>query len=522
MGQFCGFKERKQDPNININILIDDNKENNNSLGLKIYICGNLPEKEKVRKDLFNNKINHEKYAKRATYQYQTDQFYWIAKTYEDLSENTIDLIVNEIIEDEDKPKEEDRIKQQVILCFGSENIKLLFNKIKDKGDLYIPLFLIISEDEINYIDLKDKRKITNIILNDKTRRQLNSRIISTLWKYDCYYNEKGNQICRYTPDNILRSFDDISLSFYSMNILLIGKSRSGKSTFINYLSNKLNALESCKKVSVSKKITEYCIYLNNKDNSYNRSCIKLIDTPGISLDNNIIQNNIDNLNKDNIDNKIEENIDDRKNKINEKIDNTNKNFIQLLSSLLKKQNNIGKQIHFILFFFMEGESLQGIEEIFKFLNECNKPVLFVITRAIGETDADEKSKDVKSTKSLLNQINCNNLINEDNFIGVNLVKIISKRNTILDYGVEDIFKRIYQLLYEKKIFTEDNKEINIKLNNLCKNYSNIYENPKEMQDIENKSEKQFKYDISEIKKSLDLKFDMFKYINIDNIKKQV
>ena len=40
------------------------------------------------------------------------------------------------------------------------------------------------------------------------------------------------------------------------------------------------------------------------------------------------------------------------------------------------------------------------------------------------------------------------------------------------------------------------------------------------MQDIENKSEKQFKYDISEIKKNLDLKFDMFKYINIDNIKK--
>ena len=248
---------------------------------------------------------------------------------------------------------------------------------------------------------------------------------------------------------------------------------------------------------------------MNNKDNSYNRSCIKLIDTPGISLDNKIIENKIDNLNKDNIENKI-----------NEKIDNTNKNYIQFLSSLLNKQNNIEKQIHFILFFFMEGESLQGIEEIFKFLNECNKTVLFVITKAIGETDIDEKSKDVKSTKSFLSQINCNNLINEDNYFGVNLVKSISKRTQSLDFGVEDIFKRIYQLLFEKKIFTEDNKEINIKLNNLCKNYSNIYENPKEMQDIENKSEKQFKYDISEIKKNLDLKFDMFKFINIENIKK--
>ena len=521
MGQFC-LRHKKKKQNFNINILIDEKKEKNNSLGLKIIICGNLPEKDKVIKDLFKNEIEYEKFETRGTYQYKTDQFYWIAKTYEDLSENSINLIVNDIIEDMNKPKDEGpTIDQQVILCFGSKNIKLLIDKIKEEGDIYIPLFIIISEEEIKDIGLKDKRKITNIILNDKTRSQLNSRIISTLWKYDCYYNEKGNQICRYTPDNIFKSFDDISLSFYSLNILLIGKSRAGKSTFINYLSNKLNALESCKKESVSKKVTEYCIDLNNKDNkdsSSIRSCIKLFDTPGIFLDNNS-EDKIDNLNKDNMSNKTsKDKKDDSKNKINEKIDNTNKDYINFLSTLLNNKNSIENQIHFILFFFMEGTSLQGIKEIFQFLNECNKPVLFVITKAIGETDDNDKSKDIKATISFLTKINCNNLIDENNYFGVNLVKSISKKNTSLDFGVEDIFKRIYQLLYEKKIFTEDNKEINNTINNLCKNYSTIFENPKEIQDIENKTEEQFKSDVSEIKNKLDLKFDMFKNINIENI----
>ena len=65
-----------------------------------------------------------------------------------------------------------------------------------------------------------------------------------------------------------------------------------------------------------------------------------------------------------------------------------------------KLYKNIEKQIHFILFFFTEGESLQGIEDTLKLLNDCNKPVLFVINRATGDTDEDEKSKDIKATIS--------------------------------------------------------------------------------------------------------------------------
>ena len=218
-------------------------------------------EKKNVQEALFSKEID-KNLINRGTHQYKTNQFHWIAKIKQDLSEETIDSIINEIIEDTDSII--DSISQNVILCFGEEGIGKLFEKFKEAGSFYFPLFIIISKDELK-IKFKEKRRITNIILNDITRNKLNSLIVSTLWRYDCYYNEKGNKLCRYSPDNIFKSFDT-NLSFYSINILLTGKSRSGKSTFVNYLTNKLNALESTHKEPVSKRLTEYYICFLNPD----------------------------------------------------------------------------------------------------------------------------------------------------------------------------------------------------------------------------------------------------------------
>ena len=455
----------------------DEKEEINNTLGLKIHICGNLPEKEKIIKDLFVNGITNKDYESRATYEFKTNQFYWIAKTYQDLSEGTIKLIIDEIKSDIDKPIEEKPIHQQVILCFGSENINLLFEEVIKSGDIYIPLFIIVTEDEIKDVKFNEKRKITNIILNNKTEDKLNSKIISILWEYDCYYNEKGNKICRYTPDNIFSSLNN-NLSFYSINILLTGKSRAGKSTFINYLSNRLNALESSKKESVSKKITEYCLYENNNNSEH--SCIKLFDTPGI------------------VPGKTEEST----------------NF---LKDLLDKENNIERQIHFVLFFFIEGESLEKIDEVFKILNDCQRPVLFIINKSSDDSD-NGKSKDIKSTISSLKQKKYLNLINENNFICINLVK--SRR--LEDYGVEDIFKRIYQIFIEKNQLNNDKdiKNFEEKFEKLYKKYEKIYEGPSEMIDINDKSEikSKFKEKVNELKKELNKKYEIFNYIKINNI----
>ena len=60
---------------------------------------------------------------------------------------------------------------------------------------------------------------------------------------------------------------------------LLTGKSRSGKSAFINNLSNKMISLESNIKDLVTKKITEYFIY--TPDGNRKKNFLKLIDTLG-------------------------------------------------------------------------------------------------------------------------------------------------------------------------------------------------------------------------------------------------
>ena len=476
MGFHFSRSERNQKSFSYFNIE-DEKEEINNTLGLKIHICGNLPEKEKIIKDLFVNDITNKDYESRATHEFKTNQFYWIAKTYQDLSEGTIKLIIDEIKSDIDRPIKEKPIHQQVILCFGSENINLLFEEVINSGDIYIPLFIIISEKEIKEVKFNEKRKITNIILNDKTEDKLNSKIISILWEYDCYYNEKGNKICRYTPDNIFSSLNN-NLSFYSINILLTGKSRAGKSTFINYLSNRLNALESSKKVSVSKKITEYCLYENNNNSEH--SCIKLFDTPGI------------------VPGKIEESI----------------NF---LNDLLNKENNIERQIHFVLFFFMEGEPLEKIDEVCQILNDCQRPVLFIINKSLDTSD-NGKSKDIKATINILNQKNFLKLINEDNFICINLVK--SRR--LVDYGVEDIFNRIHQIFIEKNKLNNDKdiKDLKEKFEKLYKEYKKIYEGPSEKIDINDKSGKKYKFQekVNELKKELDKKYEMFNYIKINNI----
>ena len=133
-----------------------------------------------------------------------------------------------------------------------------------------------------------DKRYVTNIISKNITNEQLSSKIISTLWELDCCFNEKGNQICRYTPERIFNGLEKDN-SLFSINILLTGLSRTGKSTFINLLSGKLMALEGDAVESVTKNISEYYIYKD--DDKDEHGAIKIIDTPGIVPNNNIINN---------------------------------------------------------------------------------------------------------------------------------------------------------------------------------------------------------------------------------------
>ena len=444
-----------------------EKEEKNTALGLKIHICGDNSFKEKIISNLFSSKISDKHYSSRAKREFKTDQFYWISKIYKDLSQETLDEIQKDIADDRDKfvPN----INQQVILCFISEknkNLLSLFDGVDD--GIYCPLFIIVSESIIDNFKNVDRRKITNIIVSKEMKIEtLNSRIISALWENDCYYNEKGNKICRYTPDNIFNSLK-INLSFYSINILLTGKSRAGKSTFINYLLNKLTALESCAKESVTQYLTEYYLYSEQKDKKEERTAIKIIDTPGISMN------------------------DVKKSK-------------DFLENLLKNtEKSMEKQIHFILFFFLEGESLEGIDEIFELLNNCKIPVLFIINKAMDDSD-NGKTKDINATISLLSRKKYQNLINKEDYIGINLVKTRRVRS----FGVEDIFKRIYTIYNDNNSFKEDIKN-KIK-DSVCEYHAEVY-------DIIKEDEKNKYKIVCELKKELDKNINMFKYLNIDSI----
>jgi GTP-binding protein EngB required for normal cell division len=443
-----------------------EKEEKNEKLGLKIHVCGNNIKKKDVIENLFTGKkITDKTYINRAKREFMTDQFYWIAKLYEKFNNNTINDIMKDIKADRDINKP--FIKQQIILCFISEenkNILSSFNSIIN--DVYVPLIIIVSEDRIEPFGNIDQRRITNIAYRNIGAESLNSRIISALWNCDCYYNEKGNKICRYTPDNIFKSLE-INLSFHSVNILLTGKSRAGKSTFINFLSNKLVALESDERVSVTQNLTEYYIYLSN-DNNSEKIAIKLIDTPGV------IPNNTEKTKED-------------------------------LEKLIKNEDrNMENQIHFILFFFMEGDSLEGINDIFNLLDKCGIPVLFIINKAFDDTD-NGKTKDINSTISHLRKNNWNNLINKDNYIGINLVG----NRRIPCFGVDEIFKRLYDIYQEKNKFSEvlikNIKECERKYHiGVIKNQENISED--------------LSKNIEIIQTELKEKIHMFKYLNINSI----
>lgn len=286
---FTGPKENEKKPNI-----IDDDNLDHYSLNridaferidailcLKIYIFGTGDKKEYIINNLFKNKITDSFLKTIADKEFQTEQFHWIARINNDaiITKEKCKEIRKEIKEDKSSNKNK-ILKYQVILCFGNENTKILSeNFIKFRRSRMI--FVTDSECEL---DAKiDKRYVTNIISKGISNEQLNIQIISALWELDCCFNEKGNQICRYTPEKIFNGLEKDN-SLFSINILLTGLSRSGKSTFINLIAGKILALEADASESVTKNLSEYYIYKD--DDKDEHGCIKIIDTPGIVPNN--------------------------------------------------------------------------------------------------------------------------------------------------------------------------------------------------------------------------------------------
>ena len=390
---------------------------NINQILIKIHICGKIDDLkiENIFPELCNQKLNGILIGDR---QWKTDQFIWVAKIYKD---NNIELIFKEIQNDSDLNK----IKKHVILSFGDEDNEKLFDKLLDIGMVYLPRFIFITKNEGNY-KLKKKMFISNIIYTGLTDKEIVSNITSELWEIDCYYNERGNTTCKYLTNNVL---EKMVVSDLSINILLAGISRAGKSSFINIISDKLLALENCEKSSITSKISEYQIFSESKTEK--DGFIKIIDTPGFNYEtksNNSKGQLVD-------------------------LEQINEGIINLINDFRKKKSS-GEDIHFILFFFLEGTPLQGTQKVLSSFMEENYKVLFIINKSINEDDNGETS-DIKSTLKFLRDNKLDKLAIKDNIIPCNLID--SKKTK--GYGINSIFKRIFDLLIKNNGFY-NNKEM--------------------------------------------------------------
>ena len=248
---------------------------------------------------------------------------------------------MNEIIYNIFEVPKDDKIKKSengspkrnnIIIKFGSDNLEFLLDIFNFLEKIYLPQLAIITNAIINGIN--DNRYLT--LIKEKDNENLSKSIFTYIWERECYFNQRGNLINEYSPKTFL-PLNDLPCS--SLNIMLTGMSRSGKSTLINVLSNKLVSLETPELESVTNEINEYVIY--RRANSKDIVKFKFIDTPGLTF-----------IPKD------------------QKYSITN--VIDTISKKLKEFEDTNDSIH-IIYFLMSGlPNLENLKSFFKFLNDLN------------------------------------------------------------------------------------------------------------------------------------------------------
>ena len=434
-------EEERINPN-QINDIIEVKKPNSiedKPLIMKIYLIGDGKGKNSLINDAFKDSIKDSILKEKADREFKTDQFHWILSIYssnyltkeicEKVSEN-INKEKNEKIEENTK----NILNPPIIICFG---------ECKYLGDYFEemrkPKIILVTEKKY---DLKiDKRFIINIITKDMKENQICSQIISSLWEMDCYFNERDNRICRYSPENIFKDLEKDN-SLFSINILLTGLSRVGKSTFINLFAGKMLALELDDNDSVTRKITEYYIYKDDEKDEH--GAIKLIDTPGINP-----------YDKDNPD-------------VSQEYLNEEKKIFDMIKNN-ENETNLAKKIHFI-FYIMNTDSVNvegdNIQEYFRILNECKCPVFFIINNVEEDYNKEEFFDTIKEGVGIKN----NNIFKEENYINANF-KIGDVEKI---HGINKIFEKIFNYITEKNILDNQLKE---KMDELMKNFRKIEKN---------------------------------------------
>ena len=398
-------------------------------LRLNISICGVNEINEQLINRLFPDEVNQNKRELRR----KDDNIYYTAKIFRGRvnQQNTLNRIIEYINRNFDYVQNvKKEFPKNILLYFSDQNATFqqnkqnfisIANRINTLPELKLPFIAFLSYGEIGEIrqgfqgefeEFQDRRKITilklmriiNIDNNERERnKEINYRkILSYLWEMTLLLNQKPYTLSETPEANFFRIKEVFPT--VTINILLCGFSRKGKSTFTNMIFDKMATLENPSFLPVTSEIIEFLLPGQADENNIVKGGVKIFDVPGL------IEGTTDNMSK------IE----------------------KLVDQSIKNQEYNFDVIHYILFFLSPAPNFQNTSSFLRKLNNFRIKVIFIINR-----DQPRENGRPNITKQTLiahlRSLGFNNLIigEGNNILEVDLIRGVEGRTS-------EIFRYIY------------------------------------------------------------------------------
>ena len=317
--------------------------------------------------------------------------------------------------------------------------ILIYISNSKDKNTSYYRKILhnCILEENLEEGEEFDELNLSSFLYD---KNNFYDRLINELWQYTIYYNQIPQMFLPMTQND--KNFElKVQKYPFTYNILLVGESGTGKSTFINTINNKKIAYESDNGYIKTNKINEYIISFKEREI------------------NNIINNNDHLLNENQEDRQFNYKICDT---LGFSLENKElKELIQYIKEYFEESILIKDQIHCILYFLNENNHTRiytgVIKEFFDYIFKTKIKVIFVINYNDGKSHLCKKSlKKNFKIGFTENEYNFFFENNDNNIIELNL----KKYKEVKPFGISKLMEKLENFFLEFKIPNENLNEL--------------------------------------------------------------